>query len=76
MLEGHKGGINAIALDANSNTVYSGSDDKSVRAWDTNKGVCLAVYEGHCGIVSCLALHGNHVFSGSYDKSVIRWIKP
>lgn len=73
---GHAGGINALAIDSDSGILYSASDDKTIRAWDTSEnGGQIAQYVGHEGIVSALALHGGHVFSGSYDKTIIQWKK-
>lgn len=32
--KGHKGGINSLSYDPNKKVLYSGSDDKTIRAWD------------------------------------------
>jgi len=48
-LTGHIKNINSIALSADGTRAVSGSDDNTVRIWDTEQGVCLAVCSDHNG---------------------------
>lgn len=59
-------------------TVYSGSDDRSVRVWDLRTGVLLETLSRHTGSVWALATcHTSHgaviIFSGSYDWTIRMW---
>ena len=40
--QGHTGWVNALALSPDGGTLYSGSRDKTVRAWNTATGGALA----------------------------------
>lgn len=53
-LEGHEGGVWALA--ATKNTLVSGSTDRTVRVWDLNTGRCTHVFGGHTSTVRCLAI--------------------
>ena len=52
--------------------VVSGSDDETVKIWDTSSGAYLKTLEGHSdGVNSVAFLHdGTQVVSGSDDKTV------
>ncbi|KAI0345092.1 WD40 repeat-like protein [Trametopsis cervina] len=53
-LEGHEGGVWALA--ATKNTLVSGSTDRTVRIWDLTTGKCTHVFGGHTSTVRCLAI--------------------
>ncbi|KIJ44312.1 hypothetical protein M422DRAFT_228387 [Sphaerobolus stellatus SS14] len=53
-LEGHEGGVWALA--ATRNTLVSGSTDRTVRVWDLDTGRCTHVFGGHTSTVRCLAI--------------------
>jgi WD40 repeat protein len=44
-LNGHTASISDIAISPNGQWAVSGSDDKTIRVWDLEKGICLAVYQ-------------------------------
>jgi WD40 repeat protein len=46
-LQGHTGGVNAIAFDRDGSRFVSASSDRTVRLWDAATGQCLRVFEGH-----------------------------
>jgi WD40 repeat protein len=52
----HTGAITGLALNERATTVFSGSEDRTVRAWDTATGQHRAVLGGSAGLVRCLAL--------------------
>ena len=64
------------ALAASSNRLFTGSDDWSIRLWDTSmllaqgeiKFVC--VVSGHRETVYSLVLHNNFLSSSSWDTSI------
>ena len=50
-LRGHTDFVNAVNVDSASRTVFSGSDDCTVRLWDLDTRKCLRIFEGHVGQV-------------------------
>ncbi|KAK5201007.1 hypothetical protein LTR16_004159 [Cryomyces antarcticus] len=51
LLQGHTDWVNAVKVDAASRTVFSASDDCTVRLWDLDTKQCIRVFEGHVGQV-------------------------
>ncbi len=75
-LEGHLAGVSTIAWSPDSNTIASGSDDKTIRLWHRATGKPYAApLLGHHNYVYCLAFSpkGNMLVSGSYDEAVFLW---
>eukprot|EP00983_Pelagomonas_calceolata_P002793 92565-Pelagomonas_calceolata.AAC.3 len=50
--------------------MFSGSYDKSVRAWDVHTLECRATCSGHSGAVRALVASRRHVYSGSDDATI------
>lgn len=50
-LRGHTDWVNAVKLDSASRTVFSASDDYTVRLWDLDTRLCIKSFEGHVGQV-------------------------
>jgi F-box/WD-40 domain protein MET30 len=50
-LKGHKDWVNAVRLDSASGTIFSASDDCTVRLWDLDTKACIKIFEGHVGQV-------------------------
>ncbi|KAI9731251.1 MAG: hypothetical protein M1818_007876 [Claussenomyces sp. TS43310] len=50
-LKGHADWVNAVKIDSESRTVFSASDDCTVRLWDLDTKRCIKVFEGHVGQV-------------------------
>lgn len=55
-LRGHTEWVNAVKLDTASRTVFSASDDLTVRLWDLDTRSCIKVFEGHVGQVQQVLL--------------------
>ena len=51
LLRGHTDWVNAVRVDSASRTVFSASDDCTVRLWDLDSKSCIKVFEGHVGQV-------------------------
>lgn len=63
LLEGHKKGVTGIALPSGFNTLYTGSKDETVLAWDCQSGVQTRKFELG-GEVGCMISEGPWVFVG------------
>ncbi|KAF1833625.1 sulfur metabolite repression control protein-like protein SconB [Decorospora gaudefroyi] len=50
-LLGHTDWVNAVKLDVPSRTLFSASDDMTVKLWDLDTHHCIKTYEGHVGQV-------------------------
>ncbi|KAF9875247.1 sulfur metabolite repression control protein [Colletotrichum karsti] len=55
-LRGHEDWVNHTRLDPRSQTVFSASDDCTVRLWDLKNKTCIKVFEGHMGQVQQVLL--------------------
>ena len=79
---GHTGVVYALALSADGGTLFSGSDDQTVKQWDVTQGgvpgaesaSCVRTFTGHTDAVNALALVDNTLFSGSWDRTVKHYI--
>ncbi|CAI5518567.1 unnamed protein product [Closterium sp. Naga37s-1] len=73
------GGAAAAAGDCNEYVVYSGSGDRTVKAWAPNADgsySLLARMEGHTAPVSSLQVDSQVAVSGSWDGTVRLWWRP
>ena len=56
------------------NKVTSGSNDKTIKIWDTITGNCLKTILGHTDKVYCIdKLNENQIISGSKDNTIRIW---
>lgn len=65
-------GIHALAAPGNG-YVYTGSGDKSIKAWSLKDGMFLCSMVGHKSVVSSLAVSDGVLYSGSWDGSIRLW---
>ncbi|KIM93071.1 hypothetical protein OIDMADRAFT_184872 [Oidiodendron maius Zn] len=74
-LEGHSGSVCSVAFSPDSKQVVSGSDDMTIRLWDTATGAALQMLKGHSDYISSVAFspNGKQVVSGSGDWTVRLW---
>ena len=71
---GHTEIIRSIAVSPNNQRVVSGSNDKTVKIWDSESGSLIHTLAGHTGWVNSVAVIDNQrVVSGSRDKTVKIW---
>ncbi|XP_026265204.2 F-box and WD repeat domain containing protein 10B isoform X3 [Urocitellus parryii] len=70
---GHVGSIRTLFLCEGEHYLLSGSYDLSIRYWDLKTGVCLRIFYGHQGTVTCMDLYKNKLVSGARDCQVKEW---
>ncbi|NEP22522.1 caspase family protein, partial [Moorena sp. SIO3I6] len=74
-LQGHTGWVTNIAFSPDGKQILSGSDDGTVRLWDTETGQLIHTLEGHTDTVYEIAFSpdGQQILSGSSDNTVRLW---
>eukprot|EP00741_Cyanophora_paradoxa_P020844 tig00021314_g20122.t1 len=70
-ITGHQDSVLCLAV--HRRTVYSGSQDSTIRAWDTEFFHCTATLKGHTRSVLALAVADGLLFSSSSDNNVKIW---
>jgi len=70
-LEGSTNRVNCLTL--HENKLFSVSDDKTIRVWNTETYEEIATLRGHNDDVICLTLNENKLFSGSEDNTIRVW---
>ncbi|KAJ5778340.1 hypothetical protein N7520_001586 [Penicillium odoratum] len=74
-LEGHSGWVRSVAFSPDGLTLASGSDDNTIKLWDTATGTQRQTLEGHSGSVGSVAFSpdGLTLASGSDDNTIKLW---
>ena len=75
-LKGHKDGVSALAFSPDGKMLLSGSDDGTIRAWDTITGRQQFICPGHTSEISELAASegGNTLISvHSWKSQLLHW---
>ena len=70
-LRGHTGDVSCLI--ARNNILYSGSQDRTIRAWNLDTNECITALQGHTRVVTCLIVHNNILYSGSVDRAIRAW---
>jgi WD40 repeat protein len=76
-LPGHGGDVYAVAFspDGEGRWIASGSEDSTVKVWDTRSWEMVRSFRGHLGLVSSVAFGpgGAWLVSGSRDHTAKVW---
>ena len=71
---GHTGAVTSIACVEAGAAFLSGSEDLSARLWSVESKVCLRIFTGHDGPITCVATVDVSTFlTGSKDKTIKVW---
>lgn len=65
-------GIQSMAVSENG-YLYTGSGDKSIKAWSLQDGTLSCTMTGHKSVVSALAVCNGILYSGSWDGTIRLW---
>ncbi|HRW82648.1 MAG TPA: NB-ARC domain-containing protein [Methanothrix sp.] len=74
-LEGHSGGVWAVAVTFDSSRAVSASSDRTLKIWDLKTGEILKTLEGHSGWIMAVAVtpDGKQAVSASSDDTLKVW---
>jgi F-box/WD-40 domain protein MET30 len=56
LLRGHSDWVNSVKIDEASRTLFSASDDLTIKLWDLDTRECIRTFEGHVGQVQQVVL--------------------
>ncbi|AOX00430.1 hypothetical protein BJP34_14050 [Moorena producens PAL-8-15-08-1] len=75
LLQGYTADVTEIAFSPDGKQIISGSDDGTVRLWNTETGQLIHTLEGHTDDVNGIAFSpdGKQILSGSYDDTLRLW---
>ncbi|GBG33839.1 Vegetative incompatibility protein HET-E-1 [Hondaea fermentalgiana] len=66
-LHGHAGNVRSLLID--NDVVLTGSEDKTIRVWDTSSGACIKTIST-VALIMDMAVHGNLIAAGLLDNTL------
>jgi WD40 repeat protein len=75
VFSGHTDDVICLARSLDGTLMVSGSQDTTVRLWDTKTMECVRVFSGHSSVVDSVSLSndGSMIVSASEDRSMRLW---
>eukprot|EP00759_Apiculatamorpha_spiralis_P024431 PhF_6_TR27905/c0_g1_i3/m.40932 len=73
--DGHRGFVVALAVieGAREASFLTGSDDCTVKQWNTDNGDCVGTMKGHRSPVNSLVCSDAHAFAGTVEGKIFVW---
>lgn len=74
-LKGHALRVSTVAITADSNTIVSGSEDNTIKIWDSKSGSLKRTLNGHTASVTYLKItpDSNYLVSADFQNAVRIW---
>ncbi len=74
-LTGHSDSVYSVAISENNKWLASGSDDKTIKIWNTSDWSLMKTLTGHSSYVESVAFSENNKWlaSGSSDNAIKIW---
>ena len=73
-LKGHSTFVQSVAFSPDGRQIVSGSNDQTIKLWDTESGAELATFKVHCHVTSvAFSPGGKQIASGGSDSTVKLW---
>ena len=69
----HSAGINCMCVIPDGTMVITGSEDKTVRIWDTQSEECVSLLKGHESYINWVTCNEKYIFTASADKTIKKW---
>lgn len=74
VFRGHSKAVYDLSFVPDSSVLLSASGDTTIRAWDSNSGSCLGLYQGHSNSIWTIDSNKSGCFlSGSRDGTAFMW---
>ena len=71
--EGHKYAVNSVAFSPDSRHIVSGSNDKTLKLWETASGRLVRTFEHRGYVKATFNPDGQYIVSGANDKTLKLW---
>ncbi|MBX7258066.1 MAG: protein kinase, partial [Candidatus Hydrogenedentes bacterium] len=77
-IEAHNDAVTCIALSANAKLIASGSEDNTLKLWDSVTTQCVRLFEGHQNTVTRVLISDDerYAISASQDRTIRIWDIP
>ena len=74
-LKGHSERVTSVAFSPDGQTIASGSDDNTIKLWNSQDGRLIRTLKGHTELVTSVAFSpdGQTIASGSWDNTIKLW---
>ena len=73
VIEEHTAGVNCMALTPDGSKIVTGSEDTTVRLFDTQSFESNGVLKGHEKYINFVACSDKYIYSASADKTIRKW---